>query len=171
MKQGTIRRKRGAPMRQEVKNLRTRDSRQRYSPTENGHAALHLISNVTRAYQNDSSSKHPCSSAALGLKIRIRPSPVPGRFQLTESVHIRGEPACSPQNQVNQGCFSRIDSRFCHPSILDFTSRHVFVYPLPCAVNEPQMFGDEVHATFFFNSCFDNGLRLAIGRSRTFGVW
>jgi hypothetical protein len=96
MKPGTIRRKRGAPMRQEDNLLRTRDSRQRYSPTENGHAALHSTLNVIRAYQNDSSSKHPCSSAALGLKMRIRPSPVAGRFQLTESVHIRGDSSIVP---------------------------------------------------------------------------
>ena len=96
MNQGTIRRKRGAPMRQEDNILWTRDSRQRYSPTENGHAALHLILNVIRAYQNDSSSKHPYSSAALGFKMRVRPPPVAGRFQLTESVHIRGNPLWLP---------------------------------------------------------------------------
>jgi len=87
MRQGTTRRKRGAPMRQEDEIFRTRDSRRRFSPTENSHAALHPVSDVTRAYQSDSSSKQPSLSAAPNFQTRILPSPM--SIYRDWSVHIR----------------------------------------------------------------------------------
>ena len=86
MRRGTIRRKRDRIMRQEEVVFRTRDCRRRYSPTENGHAALRSISSVIRAYQSDSSSKQPPSSAAFSLRIRGRPKEL---FSFDRSVHIR----------------------------------------------------------------------------------
>ncbi len=60
MKVGTIRRTRGAALRQGGFVSRTRALRVRFLPTENGHAALR--ESVTREYQNDSSSKRPAFS-------------------------------------------------------------------------------------------------------------
>ena len=87
MNRGTIRRKRDRPRRQGVQTSRIRESRRRYSPTENGHAALHAATHVTRAYQSDSSSKQPLSSAAFSPRIRGRPTRK--QISLDRSVHIR----------------------------------------------------------------------------------
>ncbi len=67
MRPGTIRRTRVPTMRQEGFVLWTRDSRQRYLPTEDCHAALPRTLGATRGYQSDSSSKRPISSAVFGL--------------------------------------------------------------------------------------------------------
>jgi len=94
MRFGTTRQKRGAPMRQEAQGFWTRDSRRRFSPTENGHAALYPTVDVTRAYQSDSSSKQPSLSADLSLQVSQRAPPA--CLLLDRSVHIRGRPICLP---------------------------------------------------------------------------
>ena len=68
MKSGTNRRTRGLAMRQENAFFRTRASRERPLPTENGHAALPP---VTRVYQSDSSSKSPVSSVASPFPSKV----------------------------------------------------------------------------------------------------
>ncbi len=57
MKVGTIKRTRVAALRQGGPPSRTRELRQRYLPTKNGHAALRF--GATRGCQRDSSSKRP----------------------------------------------------------------------------------------------------------------
>jgi hypothetical protein len=66
MTAGTIQRMRVAALRQGGLASRTRALRPRHLATENGHAALR--SRVTRAYQNDSSSKRPASSVVFDLR-------------------------------------------------------------------------------------------------------
>ena len=57
MKAGTIRRMRGADLRQQGLAFPTRAIRARFLSTEDGTAALRL--GATRVYQSDSSSKRP----------------------------------------------------------------------------------------------------------------
>lgn len=64
MKAGTIRRTRGAALRQEGSAFPTRELRARLLSTENGTAALRQ--GATRGYQSDSSSKRPVFSVVSG---------------------------------------------------------------------------------------------------------
>lgn len=64
MSEGMNRRMCDRVMRQDVLDVRTRDIRAHSSPTEHSHAALQRFGVVTRAYQRDSSSKHPSSFVA-----------------------------------------------------------------------------------------------------------
>ena len=63
--------------------LGIRDRRQRFLPTEHGHAALPSATGATCGYQTDSSSKRPVSSATLasrrleGALSFLRPKPLP----------------------------------------------------------------------------------------------
>lgn len=66
MKAGTIQRTRVAALRLESLASQIRALRLRHLSTDNGHAALRF--GATRAYQSDSSSKRPASSAVYGFQ-------------------------------------------------------------------------------------------------------
>ena len=76
---GNDRRTREAAMRQECSHAWTRDSRQRYLPTNPGPAALHRAIGVTREYQRDSSSKSPANHRLQSLLPDTHPPGDPNR--------------------------------------------------------------------------------------------
>jgi hypothetical protein len=84
--------------------------RQRFLPTENGHAALLSGTGVTCGYQSDSSSKRPVSSVTLafcrleGALSFLRPKPLP---RLSGEAKERKQ---TMKNQVREPCRLTLDA-------------------------------------------------------------
>ena len=92
MRLDTNRRIRRYTMRPEAhKAPQTRETRLRYLPTKNCHAALRRYHGVTREYQSDASSRSPALSVSSSLRLHID-LPPPNRRKLPRfdrgSLHI-----------------------------------------------------------------------------------
>jgi hypothetical protein len=87
-----------------------RDLRQRFLPTENGHAALPSETGATCGYQSDSSSKRPVSSVTLasrrpkGALPFLRPKPL---SRLSAEAKERKH---TMKNQVREPCRLTLDA-------------------------------------------------------------
>ena len=90
--------------------LWTRAKRQRFLPTQYGHAALPPETGATCEYQIDSSSKRPVSSATLasrrleGALSFLRPKPLPRLYGGAK------ERKLTTKNQVREPCRLTLDA-------------------------------------------------------------